>query len=260
MNVNDASGEKIRLLEEISYSTEKGVKKEKPRLQIPWLKILALVLILLVSTVLSVLKGGDDTSMPSPIGIPQCSISYWAISFAAFPLIFAIWSYMGARVVKETNNRQSAGLQRVAGDCDWSKKRVAVVGTVSFIAGIMASLLGVGGGLIKGPVLLELGISPEVTAATSSYMILFTSVSSSIQYAVAGKLPWDYGTALFVVGVFASFLGQSALNWLVKHYKRKSYIIFVIAFVIGTSAALLIVTEGFQFFTTGGNNHFSWIC
>ena len=40
------------------------------------------------------------------------------------------------------------------------------------IAGILASLLGVGGGMIKGPVLLELGMSADVTAATSSYMIV----------------------------------------------------------------------------------------
>jgi len=114
--------------------------------------------------------------------------------------------------------------------------------------------------MIKGPVLLELGMSADVTAATSSYMILFTSLSSSIQYIVIGKLPWDYGVVLFFIGVIASFIGQTVLNMIVARYNKKAYIIFVIAFVIGTSAVLLVVTEGLAFFTTGGNNNFSWIC
>lgn len=72
-------------------------------------------------------------------------------------------------------------------------------------------------------------------------------MSSSIQYITLGKLPWDYGTALFLLGVCASFAGQTTLNWLVKRYNKKSYIIFVIAFVIGTSAIMLAVTEGMGF-------------
>jgi uncharacterized membrane protein YfcA len=228
----------------------------------PWPKIAALVLILVASTGVSILKGGDtsDAATSSPVGIIKCTPSYWLTSFAIFPLIFAVWGYVGNHVIRKSQKRQAAGLPPLPGDCVWSAKRVIIVGIVSFIAGILASLLGVGGGMIKGPVLLELGMSADVTAATSSYMILFTSMSSSIQYIIVGKLPWDYGVVLFFLGVVASFAGQSALNWLVARYNKKSYIIFVIAFVIGTSAVLLIITEGISFFTTGGNNHFSWIC
>lgn len=37
------------------------------------------------------------------------------------------------------------------------------------------SLLGIGGGMITGPLLLEMGVLSQVTAATSSFMVLFTS-------------------------------------------------------------------------------------
>jgi len=196
----------------------------------------------------------------SPVGIVMCSPVYWVVSFSVFPLIFALWGYVGSHVVRKSQKRVRAGLPPVIGDCVWTPLRVFAVGVFSFIAGILASLLGIGGGLIKGPVLLELGMSADVTAATSSYMILFTSMSSSLQYVILKQLPWDYGSALFILGLAASFVGQTVLNWVVKRYNKKSYIIFVIAFVIGSSAILLILTEGVTFFTMGGNNKFSWIC
>lgn len=54
---------------------------------------------------------------------------------------------------------------------------------------------------------------------------LFTSVSASIQYIIIGNVMWDYGVALFIIGVLASFAGQTLLNWIVATYKRKSYIV-----------------------------------
>jgi uncharacterized membrane protein YfcA len=36
-----------------------------------------------------------------------------------------------------------------------------------------------GGGIVKGPLMLELGVCPEVSAATSATMIMFTAGSVS---------------------------------------------------------------------------------
>jgi uncharacterized membrane protein YfcA len=43
---------------------------------------------------------------------------------------------------------------------------------MSFFAGLLAGLLGIGGGTIFGPLMLEFKIQPEVAAATSSFMIV----------------------------------------------------------------------------------------
>jgi hypothetical protein len=37
-----------------------------------------------------------------------------------------------------------------------------------------------GGGIVKGPLMLELGVCPEVSAATSATMIMFTAGSVSV--------------------------------------------------------------------------------
>jgi hypothetical protein len=63
----------------------------------------------------------------------------------------------------------------------------------SFVSGIGASALGVGGGIFFGPLLLEISgphPDPVRTSALSSALVLFTAGSSTIQYAVLGKLYW----------------------------------------------------------------------
>jgi uncharacterized membrane protein YfcA len=47
---------------------------------------------------------------------------------------------------------------------------------------MFAGLLGIGGGTILGPLLLELGLHPIVSTSTSNFLVLFTSSSTSIQF------------------------------------------------------------------------------
>lgn len=51
---------------------------------------------------------------------------------------------------------------------------------ITFIAGILASVVGLGGGIIYTPLLLELGVHPKVTSSTSLLLVLYTSLSNSI--------------------------------------------------------------------------------
>ena len=51
---------------------------------------------------------------------------------------------------------------------------------------MVAGVCGVGGGIIKGPLMLSLGVRPEVAAATSATMILATSCSATTVYAGLG--------------------------------------------------------------------------
>ena len=53
---------------------------------------------------------------------------------------------------------------------------------------VRAGLLGIGGGMIVGPLMLELGVHPLVSAATSSVMVLFSSSMGALAYAFDGAL------------------------------------------------------------------------
>jgi uncharacterized membrane protein YfcA len=67
------------------------------------------------------------------------------------------------------------------GGLDWNVKTLTLFPTMSLFAGIMAGMMGLGGGMLKGPLLLEVGdiSSVESATATCAFMIVcMTGVSN----------------------------------------------------------------------------------
>jgi uncharacterized membrane protein YfcA len=58
-------------------------------------------------------------------------------------------------------------------------------------SGLLAGLLGIGGGIVLVPILVALGYEPVQAVATSSLAIVITSLSGSMQNWRMGYLDWD---------------------------------------------------------------------
>jgi len=108
-----------------------------------------------------------------------------------------------------------------------------------FRKSIISGAFGLGGGIVKGPLMLEMGVLPPVTAASSATMILFSTTATSVAYYVFGTLRTDYGALLFVWGFVCTMTGQLTFNHILKKYKRTSFIILSIGVVIVMSVFLL---------------------
>jgi uncharacterized membrane protein YfcA len=93
-----------------------------------------------------------------------------------------------------------------------------------------------GGGIVKGPLMLALGVHPAVAAATSACMIFFTSCTATFSYMVFGLLAKDYAVACLLIGFISTLVGQSVITLLMERYQRHSYIAFSIGLVIALSA------------------------
>lgn len=63
------------------------------------------------------------------------------------------------------------------------------------------------------------------------------------QYAIVGRLLWDYAIYLILLGLISSIVGQTVLNWLVRKYKMQSIIVICVVVIIFASAILLITTS-----------------
>ena len=60
------------------------------------------------------------------------------------------------------------------------------------ITGIIAGLLGLGGGNIIGPLLLRLGVRPEVSTISSSFSIFISSGIAAALFFISGDIKLDY--------------------------------------------------------------------
>ncbi|KAI9986970.1 hypothetical protein PInf_026076 [Phytophthora infestans] len=131
----------------------------------------------------------------------------------------------------------------VDGDIHWIKRRVLMFPAVCTTAGVAAGLLGIGGGMVKGPIMLETGVLPAVQSATASFMILFTASSTTLQFAINGQFPgefqFDYMVWFAFVGFVGGFCGLKCVGYFVKKYKRESIMVYMLATTIGLSAVAM---------------------
>lgn len=80
--------------------------------------------------------------------------------------------------------------------------------TISFIAGVMSGLLGIGGGVFKVPALNVLcGVPIKAAAATSTFMIGVTAAASAFLYFGRGEVDPRYTSAVVLGVVAGSWVG-----------------------------------------------------
>lgn len=103
------------------------------------------------------------------------------------------------------------------------------------IAGVISSLTGVGGGLIKVPVMnILMNVPMKAATATSSYMIGITAFSGAIIYFINGQVDMAVA-ACIALGSFAGAMAGSRLSRLFDATALKRYfsiLLFVIAVVM----------------------------
>jgi uncharacterized membrane protein YfcA len=128
----------------------------------------------------------------------------------------------------------------------YTPTNTAVYPLVCSFAGLIAGLFGLGGGVVKAPMMLQLGVPPDVAAATSATMILFTGASAAVVYLAFGLLPLDYGAPLFLLGMVFNTAGQRATNKLVRAFGRRSIIVLLMAALMTLSAAAALAHAAAQ--------------
>jgi uncharacterized membrane protein YfcA len=187
--------------------------------------------------VVSLAKGGHGT--PSIVGVSCGSVGYWGLVALAFPFFVAVTMYYGTKISHFHDRLQASGFEYAKGDVVWTKQAVVKYPALCTAAGVAAGLLGIGGGMVKGPLLLEMGLHPQVAAATSSSMILFTSSATTVQFIILGTLSVEHALWHGAIGFVSGLIGQIGMSYLIRKYRKSAFVIFLIAFVIGFSGIIM---------------------
>lgn len=207
---------------------------------------------------INVMKGGG--AFPSPIGIECGSSSFWAANFIMLGWIVLISLIARSYLVNRYERKRKCGYQYVEGDIKWDASATFIYPLICALAGFFAGMFGVGGGIVKGPLMLAMGVHPKVSSASSATMILFTSFTASTSFMVFGLLIPDYAMICILIGFTATFGGQIALYYLMNKYQRNSYIAFSIGGVVLLSAFLMTIQSIVSYADGGGNQEAGGIC
>ncbi len=197
----------------------------------------------IIIVIFSIMKG--STSQDSIIGIKQCSPVYWVLNVIQTLLIVIVGVMSGMylfRIFKQTDDKDY-----VKGDIRWNKKNSMLLPPILLIGGLMASTFGLGGGIIKTPVMLELEMLPDVIVATSGYSLIFTASSSLVQYFIFGVLPLDYAVVFMGVGFISALTGHLIIGYLVNRKGKPKILILILGILTFLIAFIALGYGIYQF-------------
>lgn len=208
---------------------------ERERYHSSW-KIILMFSLMACCLILTLLKGGHGFNLLDV----HCGQSlYWILTFGIVPCVLVISAIARNFLVDDFEKKAECGYEYLPHDVKWDSRATIVYPAVCSCAGLCAGMFGIGGGIVKGPLMLQMNVLPAVTSATSATMILFTSSMASVSYILFGQLNVHYAAVLATEGLIFTLFGQIALNKIVKYYGRPSLIILVIGLVVAMSAVMM---------------------
>jgi len=184
----------------------------------------------------------------------KCSTWYWLQILLQFIVVSTIGYFIIKYVSNDYETKKNNNYIFLKGDIVWSKSNIIKFVLIGSITGILSTYMGIGGGMLTTPVMIDVGMIPEVVVATSSVSTFFSSTISVINYIVSGKLLWKFGLVFATSSALGSILGLWLSNYILQKFKRQSIIIFVVSLILFTSIILLIVNA----FTKYDINNFTF--
>jgi len=129
----------------------------------------------------------------------------------------------------------------VEGDVLWDWQKVKFYSAGTFFAGVIAGLIGIGGGMVLGPLMIQMGVLPQVAAGTTATMIVLTSSSAAFLYVSTGQVPPVYAVTFFFTAFCGALVGKTQIDAYVKRKGLASILIFILAGIIAFASVMVTV-------------------
>ena len=225
--------------------TEEDLAQQKAFLaedavQFPRHKIIMMLLLWVGIVTLTYLKGGKG--LDSAIGVTCDMPAYGVLVAVQFVWLFGFGAWYGFETVRNRLAREAVGYPFQVGDVAWSHDSLVFYAGYSFLAGIVAGLIGIGGGIVLGPFLMTMEVNPRVSAASTATMVILTSSAVAVMYVIAGYVPWSYALFYFFVCLFGALAGKTKIDNFVKQRRQTSLLVAILAAIISTAVIGLVAT------------------
>ncbi|MBA0724091.1 hypothetical protein Golax_020799, partial [Gossypium laxum] len=222
----------------------------KENSRFPWKKLMVLVMVWFSFFIIYLIRGNSYGQGIIPM--KPCGVGYWTLSLFQVPLAvgFTSWILFSKQPIACLGpNKQ--GVNKL------------IFPLMALMAGALGGVFGIGGGMLISPLLLQVGVTPEVTAATCSLMVFFSSTMSAFQYLLFGMEQTGAALVFSFICFVASVLGLVVVQKAIKEFGRASLIVFSIGIVMALSAVLMTsfgVLDVWQDYISGSYMGFKMPC
>nr|GMD08978.1 sulfite exporter TauE/SafE family protein 2-like [Ipomoea batatas] len=197
--------------------------------EIAWMKLGMLLMIWLCFFLLYLFRGNQ--SGHGIVDMEACGVGYWIISSIQIPLAvsFTAWIlFSKERCQSGEEEEETRGLPNKF-----------IFPVMALLAGFLGGVFGIGGGMLISPLLIQVGLPPQITAATCSFMVLFSSTMSAVQYLLLGMEHTESAMIFAGICLAASLLGLVVVQRAIEKHGRASLIVFSVGTVMALSTVLI---------------------
>lgn len=193
-----------------------------------WKRIVALLVVWVSFLLLQIIKND----------LLVCSSWYWVLNLLQLPVALGVFGYECVKLYTESKKRRNSGNPESVCEAaiEWTIPNLVFCALCGILGGTVGGLLGSGGGFILGPLLLEIGVMPQVASATATFVMMFSSSLSVVEFYLLKRFPIPFALYLIFISILAGFWGQLFIRKLIAVLKRASLIVFILSAVIFASA------------------------
>jgi uncharacterized membrane protein YfcA len=203
-------------------------------MRIPW-NVIVMMIAFNVFVLFDVMLQSKDV-----FGTIRCSGLYWGALIGLYPFIVAaLW--LGLRSLKKLTEFHQQREEVVEGEPNVTMPMAIGYASATSLVGLLAGILGLGGGEFLVPLLLEFGLAPRVASATSGFLMVFSTSNNILHYLVAGTLEpiWGYAVGLMIIAFLGALIGLKVRD--TEYVKARSYlIVFTVSGLLYISMVLLV--------------------
>ena len=181
------------------------------------------------------------------------SCLYWLLPFLS--LRVALWAGILAvnvtafqMTIASQRQRESYHVAPLPGDLVWSLHKTLATQSMGLLVGMVAGLIGLGGGELMAPLLVHLGVLPEVVSAVNAFIIFFTAAADLEHYSDLGVLQLyadtitrpGYVVLAILIGFSGAILGRAGASRLIAKSAHPSALVCLLGMTLLLSASLLV--------------------
>lgn len=168
---------------------------------------------------------------------------YWLWYWTPVPIFSMFWLVI-AKIVKSRSDRRRncKGYVPLENDLIWDEKFMAKFPVYALGAGCAAGLLGIGGGMILGPIFMAVDMEPRCATSASAFSILWTAGSGTILWVFSQNLGWQLMCWMICWGFVSGQIGQRMVDGVLKKTGRPSYVIFLLGSIIGMACVAMVAS------------------
>ncbi len=171
------------------------------------------------------MKGSVPMIVTSFIGAPLGAMMTRYVPTRELIFLFAIGMvFAGVRMLISSTRDDPEVLMPL-------KKRAVITGTAGFFIGFIAGLLGIGGGFLFVPMMIAIGYPTKQAAATSSFIVIFSSFSGFAGHVAEGHFNISLLVCTSIAVVVASQIGAKVMKEKMKARRIKQVFGLILLFV-----------------------------